>query len=82
MKKYQSTSTMPYSQIRDTLNNDRQYWIQTLVKIADPVISNLSKDQLKNSIRDGSHSFCTPDAHPWRRPGNRYRQSLSLTWRL
>lgn len=34
----------------------------------------LCKDQLKNSIRDGSHSFCTPDAHPRRRPGNRYRQ--------
>lgn len=56
MKKYQSTSTMPYSQIRDTLNNDRQYWIQTLVKIADPVISNLSKDQLKKNIPVGRSS--------------------------
>lgn len=47
---------MPYSQIRDTLNNDRQYWIQTLVKIADPVISNLSKDQLKKNIPVGRSS--------------------------
>ncbi|MFP5090496.1 DUF2264 domain-containing protein [Bacteroides xylanisolvens] len=47
---------MPYSQIHDTLNHDRQYWIQTLVKIADPVISNLSKDQLKKNIPVGRSS--------------------------
>ena len=31
---------------QDANNSDRQYWIQTIVKIADPVINNLSKDQL------------------------------------
>lgn len=71
MKKYQSTSTMPYSQIRDTLNNDRQYWIQTLVKIADPVISNLSKDQLKKIFLSGVRHQLWPAVG-----------SLSLTWRL
>ena len=35
---------------------DRQYWINTLVKIADPVLSNLSKDQLKEKIPVGRSS--------------------------
>ena len=26
--------------------SDREYWVHTLLKIADPVLSNLSKDQL------------------------------------
>lgn len=31
-------------------NSDRQYWVQTIIKIADPVINNLSKDQLKKKF--------------------------------
>lgn len=30
--------------------SDREYWVHTLLKIADPVLSNLSKDQLKKNI--------------------------------
>jgi len=35
---------------------DRAYWIQTLIKIADPVLRNLSEDNLKNSIPVGRSS--------------------------
>ena len=41
---------------QDANNSDRQYWIQTIVKIADPVINNLSKDQLKKKIPIGRSS--------------------------
>ena len=41
---------------QDANNGDRQYWIQTIVKIADPVINNLSKDQLKKKIPIGRSS--------------------------
>ncbi|WP_370526873.1 DUF2264 domain-containing protein [Bacteroides sp. 51] len=51
MLKYQ-----PLAQIQDTPNSDRQYWVRTLIKIADPVISNLSKDQLKKNIPVGRSS--------------------------
>ena len=37
-------------------NSDRQYWVQTIIKIADPVINNLSKDQLKKKIHIGRSS--------------------------
>lgn len=37
-------------------NSDRQYWVQTIIKIADPVINNLSKDQLKKKIPIGRSS--------------------------
>lgn len=40
---------------QDANNSDRQYWIQTIVKIADPVINNLSKDQLKK--KDSYRTF-------------------------
>ena len=30
--------------------SDREYWVHTLLKIADPVLSNLSKDQLRNCL--------------------------------
>ena len=39
-----------------TVSNDRQYWVQTIIKIADPVISNLSKDQLRKRIPVGRSS--------------------------
>ena len=35
---------------------DREYWVQTLVKIAHPVISNLSRDRLKKNIPVGRSS--------------------------
>lgn len=41
---------------QDANNSDRQYWVQTMVKIADPVINNLSKDQLKKKIPIGRSS--------------------------
>lgn len=37
-------------------DNDREYWIHTLLKIADPVLNNLSKDQLKKNIPVGRSS--------------------------
>nr|WP_302831295.1 DUF2264 domain-containing protein [uncultured Bacteroides sp.] len=43
-------------QAQDAPAKDRQYWVETLVKIADPVISNLSKDQLKKNIPVGRSS--------------------------
>lgn len=36
--------------------NDREYWVNTLIKIADPVIRNLSEDKLKASIPVGRSS--------------------------
>lgn len=36
--------------------SDREYWVHTLLKIADPVLSNLSKDQLKKNIPVGRSS--------------------------
>lgn len=36
--------------------SDREYWIHTLLKIADPVLSNLSKDHLKKNIPIGRSS--------------------------
>ena len=38
------------------LSGDRQYWVQTIVKIADPVIRNLSQDNLRKSIPIGRSS--------------------------
>lgn len=35
---------------------DREYWVNTLIKIAEPVISNLSKDELKKNIPVGRSS--------------------------
>ena len=37
-------------------DNDREYWVHTLLKIADPVLNNLSKDQLKKNIPVGRSS--------------------------
>ena len=36
--------------------SDREYWVHTLLKIADPVLSNLSKDQLRKNIPVGRSS--------------------------
>ena len=41
---------------QNSSQNDREYWIHTLLKIADPVLSNLSKDQLKKNIPVGRSS--------------------------
>ena len=35
---------------------DREYWVNTLIRIADPVIRNLSEDKLKVSIPVGRSS--------------------------
>lgn len=35
---------------------DREYWVQTLVKVADPVLSNLSRDRLRQTIPVGRSS--------------------------
>lgn len=53
---FPSILTVSYAQEQDTLSNDRQYWVQTIVKIADPVVRNLSKDQLKKNIPVGRSS--------------------------
>lgn len=55
MLNYQPSSVLQ-AQEAETSGKDRQYWVQTLLKIADPVISNLSKDQLKKSIPVGRSS--------------------------
>lgn len=41
---------------QDADDSDRQYWVQTIIKIADPVINNLSKDRLKKKIPIGRSS--------------------------
>lgn len=43
-------------QAQEETGADREYWVQTLVKIAHPVISNLSRDRLKKNIPVGRSS--------------------------
>lgn len=49
-----SSATLVKSQ--ETISGDREYWINTLLKIADPVIYNLSRDELKSKIPVGRSS--------------------------
>lgn len=41
---------------REKISGDREYWINTLLKIADPVIYNLSRDELRSKIPVGRSS--------------------------
>ena len=44
------------SYAQNIAENDREYWVNLMVKIMDPVIRNLSEDNLKNSIPIGRSS--------------------------
>ena len=39
-----------------TSDTDREYWVRTIIKIADPVLTNLSEDRLKATIPVGRSS--------------------------
>lgn len=42
-----------FAQGEPTMTPDREYWVKTLVKIADPVLRNLRDDKLKENIPIG-----------------------------
>ena len=41
---------------RKTMNNDRQYWLDCLLKIAAPVLEALANDELRNRMPVESQS--------------------------
>jgi len=47
------------SQAQPPTENDRQYWIDLMLKISDPVIRNLSEDNLKKNIPIGRSASAT-----------------------